>query len=151
MFTPEFLQTWGYIGLFIACFLAATVVPFSSEVVLIAMHQMGFNFWGILVVATLGNYSGLVSTYFVGRLGGNYLIERWIKPDPSKRARVEALYDRWGEPILFFSFLPIIGDLFAVVSGLLHGRLLPFTLWVLAGQFGRYWLVLSGSSLFLNR
>ena len=36
----EFLIEYGYIGVFIASFLAATILPFSSEVVLTGVYWL---------------------------------------------------------------------------------------------------------------
>lgn len=59
----------GYLGLFIASFLAATVVPFSSEVVFSALVFGGLDAWTCVFVATAGNWIGGMSSYYVGRLG----------------------------------------------------------------------------------
>ncbi|MGL4493074.1 MAG: DedA family protein, partial [Tannerellaceae bacterium] len=51
----DFLIEWGYIGVFIAAFLAGTVVPFSSEVVLTGVLLLGAGYWPCMIAATLGN------------------------------------------------------------------------------------------------
>jgi len=65
----------GYFGLFIATFLAATIVPFSSEIVLAGMLAAGFDGFGILAVATVGNTMGGMSSFYLGYLGK----WRWIE------------------------------------------------------------------------
>ena len=51
----EFLIAYGYIGVFIASFLAATILPFSSEVVLTGVLLAGSAYWPCMIAATLGN------------------------------------------------------------------------------------------------
>ena len=64
------LTELGYLGLFIASFLAATVVPFSSEVVFSAMiYLQHLDPWTCVFVATLGNWLGGMTSYYVGLLG----------------------------------------------------------------------------------
>ncbi len=58
----------GYIGLFLTAFLAATIVPFSSEALLLGMEVSGeFEAIGLLAVASLGNTLGAVTNWFLGR------------------------------------------------------------------------------------
>ena len=54
----DWLLDLGYFGLFLGSFIAATVVPFSSDVQLIAMLAVGGNVWLCVGVATLGNWLG---------------------------------------------------------------------------------------------
>ena len=64
----EFLIEYGYIGVFIASFLAATILPFSSEVVLTGVLLAGSAYWPCMVAATLGNFLGGMSCYWLGML-----------------------------------------------------------------------------------
>ena len=50
------LSEWGYAGLFIAAFLAGSILPFSSEVVLGLLLVAGYSTWGCVVSATAGNW-----------------------------------------------------------------------------------------------
>ena len=54
----QLLIEWGLPGMFIAALLAGSVVPFSSEVVLVALVQLGLPPVACLVSATLGNTAG---------------------------------------------------------------------------------------------
>lgn len=78
------LIEWGYIGVFIASFLAATVLPFSSEVVLTGVLFAGADYWQCMVAATLGNFLGGMSCYYLGMLGKVEWIEKYLKLDIKK-------------------------------------------------------------------
>ena len=54
----ESLLDYGYLGLFLGSFLAATVFPFSSDVLLVGMLLAGGNPVVTVVVATAGNWLG---------------------------------------------------------------------------------------------
>jgi len=54
----DFLIDYGYIGVFIASFLAATILPFSSEVVLTGALLGGGGYWSCMIAATAGNFLG---------------------------------------------------------------------------------------------
>jgi membrane protein YqaA with SNARE-associated domain len=65
----ESFVEWGYLGLFISSFLGATIIPFSSEIVFSLLIINGFDIRVSLVVATVGNWLGGLSSYYLGRLG----------------------------------------------------------------------------------
>ena len=64
----EALLDWGYIGLFIGSFVAATIVPFSSDVLLVGILAAGGNVWLSVLVATVGNWAGGLTSYWIGWL-----------------------------------------------------------------------------------
>lgn len=78
----------GYAGLFIASFLAATVVPFSSEVVFSALVFGGLDAWKCVFVATAGNWLGGMTSYYVGRLGKLEWIEKYFRIKKGKTGQV---------------------------------------------------------------
>lgn len=80
----EFLIEYGYIGVFIASFLAATVLPFSSEVVLTGVLLAGAAYWPCMIAATLGNFLGGMTSYWVG----NALIRNGYRPSPVKEGQL---------------------------------------------------------------
>ncbi len=75
----EFLAEWGYVGLFIASFLAATIIPLSSEIVLSILIASNFDFSFSLLIASLGNWLGGISSYGIGRLGDWNFIEKYFR------------------------------------------------------------------------
>ena len=75
----ESLLEYGYIGLFIGAFLAATVFPFSSDVLLVGMLAAGGEPITTVTVATIGNWLGGLTSYWVGWLGKLEWLERWFR------------------------------------------------------------------------
>ena len=131
LFSPE--ATLG--SLFIATFLAATVVPLSSEATLFAVLRLHQDlFWPAIGVATLGNTLGGLSSYAIGRL-----IARGKPLRQVDRVR------RHGAPILIFAWLPLVGDALCVAAGWLKLDWAAVALWQGAGRFARYWLVAHGA------
>ncbi len=66
----------GYLALFVLSFTAATLLPLGSEWLLAALLFKGGDPWLLVTIATLGNLLGAVSTWLVGRYGGEFLIRR---------------------------------------------------------------------------
>ncbi|MFI3259446.1 MAG: VTT domain-containing protein [Rikenellaceae bacterium] len=140
----EWLADWGYLGLFISAVIGASVIPMSSEVVLLALLTRSTTDPVIAITcATLGNWIGGLSCYYVGYLGRWDWMERYFGV---KRKRLEAqrkLVEKWGELVALMSWLPFIGDILAVALGfyrinfkmsaiyLLVGKCLRFIVWTL--------------------
>jgi membrane protein YqaA with SNARE-associated domain len=53
-----FLLNFGYPGLFIASFLASTILPFGSEGIVVLLVSQGFNTMTVVMVASIGNFFG---------------------------------------------------------------------------------------------
>lgn len=151
-FDPQWFVQWGYVGLFVVCFLSSSVVPLAAEVVLLAMQQLGFNVWLLLLVGTLGNLVGKLTTYAIGRYGGSYVLERLFHPGEARMQQAHDLFARWGGPIVFWSFLPVIGDAITFVAGVLKDNPWHFVFWVFIGHWLRFAAVVglfqAGVSLF---
>ena len=135
------------LSLGLAAFLAATVLPFSSEAVLFGVLRMhGDLFWPALAIATVGNTAGGMSTWLMGR----YISGRFIgskKPlTLLERGQLERV-QRWGAPALMFAWLPVVGDALCLASGWLRLDGMQVMVWQIAGRFARYWVVAQGASL----
>ncbi|MEA4935225.1 Inner membrane protein YqaA [bioreactor metagenome] len=136
----------GYLGLFIASFLAATVVPFSSEVVFSALIFGGLDTWTCVFVATAGNWLGGLSCYFVGKLGKIEWIEKYLRIKKEKIEKWLEKIHHYGDWFAFFSFLPGIGDAIAVASGFFRCNFWIVAISMLLGKFVRYvvWMYFHG-------
>ena len=138
------LSSSGYVGLFLVSFFAATLVPLWSEGAVALMAISKFDPAWILLVATAGNSLGALVNYFVGKWGGGFLLSRYFRVEDEARARAERTYGKWGSPILFFAWLPIVGDPLTLVAGVLKVNLVSFIFWVVLGKAFRYWAILGG-------
>lgn len=116
-------------------FLASTVVPVSSEAALFAVLRLDSGIlWPALLTATLGNTAGGLTTYLIGRYGAS-------KKPLAQLERVS----RYGVPLLFFAWLPVVGDGFCLAAGWARLNWAAVALVSAAGRFLRYWLVAQGA------
>lgn len=140
----ESLLDYGYIGLFLGSFLAATVVPFSSDVLVVGMLALGGAAVPTVAVATVGNWLGGLTSYWIGWLGKLEWIERWFRVKHETLQRYKGYVDRWGSWLALLTWVPFIGDLFAIVLGFFKAKFLPSAVWMLVGKGGRFvvWAVL---------
>lgn len=134
----DFAQ-WGYIGLFLAAFLAATILPFASEVVFTAVVlTMGLDPWICVAVATAGNTLGGLTCYWIGHLGKIEWIEKLLHVKKDKLDKWVKILQKRGSWFSFFSFLPGVGDFIAVAAGFLRCKLWVVTLAMFLGKLSRY-------------
>lgn len=137
---------YGYAGLFLAAFLAATILPFSSEVVFSALVFGGLNAWICVLCATFGNWLGGLTCYWLGHLGKIEWIEKWLHVSHDKIERARSWFRRYGDWVAFFSFLPVVGDIIAVAAGFMRCNFWIASTAMLFGKFARYllWMYIHG-------
>ncbi len=137
----------GLWGLFAASFLAATILPLSSEVVLgyLLVHQV--SLYKALTVATGGNVLGALTNYALGRAGARVLLEKVFRLSSEEVNQARQRFKTHGVLCLLLAWVPVIGDPLTVVAGMLKINLWVFLILVTLGKLGRYlvvsWAVLS--------
>lgn len=134
---------FGLAGLFLASFLAATVVPFSSEAVLAAAALGPWPTWELFLVASVGNTLGGMSSYALGHIGDPGRIARWLRTDPSEAVRWQGRIQRYGVWAALLTWLPLVGDVIAIALGLARARALPVAVLMFLGKAARYGVVLA--------
>ena len=133
----------SYLGLFLTAFLAATIVPFSSEALLVAMQVSGgFPVAGLWAAASLGNTLGAVVNWGLGRFCLYWRDRKWFPVKRRELDRASAWFNRYGVWSLLLASVPVIGDPITLAAGVLRARFLPFLLLVAIGKTGRYAVLL---------
>src|SRR5690554_1885300 len=134
----EGFTEYGYWGLFLASFLAATILPLSSEVVFGALIALGMDVWACIAYATAGNAAGGATCYYLGRLGKTEWLEKWFKMKPDKINRTIQWLKGRGAIMGFFGFLPAVGDILLVALGFTRANLTIVMVSMTVGKFARY-------------
>ncbi len=135
----------GYLGLFLASFLAATVVPFGSEALLSGMLATNYDLYWCLGLATLGNWLGGMSSYYIGWLGKTEWMEKYLRIKHDKIVKTQDRIKGKELWISFFCWLPGVGDILAVLLGLLKVNVWNAAIGMLVGKMVRYavWAILT--------
>lgn len=134
----ELLQQWGVLGLFFGSFFAATIVPFSSDVLLVGALVAGCDPTACVVSATVGNWLGGMSSYLIGWLGRWEWLERWFHVRRETLVRQRERVSRWGVWLALFTWLPVVGDIFAIALGFYRVAPLRCALFIFVGKAIRY-------------
>ena len=141
---------YGYWGLFFASFLAATILPFSSEVVFAALIAAGLDLWSLIIFATIGNSLGGVSCYYLGRLGKIEWLKRWFGISEVKINKTINKLQGKGAFMGFFGFLPAVGDAILVALGYMRANATIVLLSMTVGKFARYVIIGLGAGVFYS-
>jgi len=124
----------------LSSFLAATLLPLGSEVVLIALIHQQLNVGLLIAIATLGNVLGSCVNYWLGYWGANkFDSEHYLER-----------FERWGTWSLLLAWVPVIGDPLTVVAGSMKVRFATFVALVTAGKLLRYLVIAYGYTLTLS-
>ena len=126
-----------YLTLFVTAFAAASLLPVSSELLLIGDLKLGYDPLGLWLTASLGNTLGSLLNYQIGKKGEAYLEKRGHL-DSRRIARYVLLFRRWGGWLLLLSWMPIVGDPITLVAGFLHYELKRFMAIVFIAKALRY-------------
>lgn len=134
----QLLIDWGYVGMFLSSILAGSILPFSSEVVMVALVRLGLNPALCVLFATLGNTLGGMTCYYMGRLGRIDWIEKYLKVKREKIDRMQHFLQGKGALMAFFAFLPFVGGVIAVALGFMRSNLAVTTASMFTGKLVRY-------------
>src|SRR5215203_1167742 len=123
-------------GLFVWSFLAATLLPLSSEVPLVVYVRSYEQLALTVLVATAGNYLDSCTTYWLAKRAARALAK---DHDPSRSQKRSAdLLRRFGPPALLLSWVPVIGDALVALAGAMRVPFRAFSFWVAMGKALRY-------------
>lgn len=122
----------GLAAVLVASFIAATLVPLSSEAVLFGYLKLHPEHAALAVaLATLGNTAGGMTTYLIGRL----------VPEKKPDTKALAWLQRYGAPATLFAWLPIVGDALCAAAGWLRVNWLAALCFMAAGRLARYLVI----------
>lgn len=130
----------GYWELFASAFISSTILPGGSEALLAYLVTTGnYRVENLIAVATLGNTLGAMTTWGLGMIAAKTMPAATLLPKEKQKAL--AVVESRGLWILFFSWLPIVGDAFCFVGGWLKLPLVSAFIIILLGKFSRYIVV----------
>jgi len=131
-----------YIFVFLSAIAAATVLPFSSEIVAIAAIETGHTPWIIWFMASLGNTLGSVINWYLGQYLEKFKHRSWFPFNDKQLKRGQGIFNRYGLWSLLFAWVPIIGDALTLAAGVMKIKLWIFTLLVATGKSIRYAIII---------
>lgn len=130
----------GLWGLFTSAFISSTIAPGGSEAVLVYMVVKNlYSIPALLIVATVGNTLGALTTWGLGLLAAKKFPLAHLLS--AKKQHALSIVEKYGVWVLFFSWLPVIGDLLCFAGGWLKLPFITACLIILLGKFARYAMI----------
>jgi membrane protein YqaA with SNARE-associated domain len=131
-----------YLSLFVISFIAATILPFSSELTLAGlMATSSYDNLLLLIVASLGNIFGSVVNWILGFYSRNLSKKKWFLFKDEQIEKSSKWFNKFGRWSLLFAWVPFIGDPLTIVAGLFRVKFLEFLILVSIGKVGRYLVI----------
>ncbi len=147
----QFFVQWGYFGLFLGSFIAGSIVPLSSEAILVVcVGPLKLDPVICLLAALAGNVAGGMTCYWMGHLGNIEWIERWAHVKKEKLEQAERWVEHRGAWMAFFAFIPIIGSAITVALGFLRANPWWVAFFMTIGKTLRYIVVIWGTEALIS-
>lgn len=135
------------IFLFLSSFLAATIFPAQSEIVLVSLNIANNHDKFLLVaIATIGNVLGALVNWFIGYYLIKFRNKKWFPIQKKKIDKYSRFYQKWGMLSLLLAWVPIVGDPLTVIAGIFKTNILLFLILVTIGKLSRYLFII----IFIN-
>lgn len=135
------ISATGYGGVFLLMALESMIAPIPSEAVMpfagFLIAEGTFSLLGVIVASTAGSLFGSLLSYWIGRYGGRYLVDRFGKYvflNHHHLDRTERFFARYGEKTVFISrFIPIVRHLISIPAGVGEMQMRKFLLYTALG------------------
>jgi membrane protein YqaA with SNARE-associated domain len=132
-----------YLSLFGISFLAATILPFSSELSLATLIATSdYDNLLLLTVASFGNILGSLVNWALGSYSRNLTTKKWFPFKETQIERSSKWFGKFGKWSLLFAWVPVVGDPLTLVAGILRVKFIDFIILVAIGKVSRYIFVL---------
>lgn len=139
MAVDALLPVGGELTMLYAGVLAAGVVAGTDVSVLGLQPSSGLESYLVVVLAgTLGSLVGALIGWLIGVRGGHTFLERhgrWVHLPPSRVARAQRWFDRFGPRAVFLGRLtPLVRSFISIPAGVLNSPLRSYTVLTLAAS-----------------
>jgi membrane protein DedA with SNARE-associated domain len=143
----HFLETWGYLAVFVLSFVSSMGLPVGAEVAIIyggvlASGQVPnephhLSLIVVIVVAVVAELAGSLTGYLIGYFGGRALVDRvgkYVLLTHRDLDRAEAWFARRGEPVVLFGrFVPLLRSFVSFAAGLGEMAIVKFVIFTVIG------------------
>lgn len=142
----ELLMQWGYWGMLVSAFIAGSILPFSSEAVLVGLQAAGLQAFPLVIYGSIGNVLGAMLNYGIGRLGRLDWIHNILHVSNEQLEKTGRFMKGRGAWIGFLAFIPVIGDVITIVLGLTRANIPISIISIAIGKVMRYAVIAYGFS-----
>jgi len=132
-----------YLILFSSAFLAATILPFYSEILVVSQYLASPESWFFIwLIASLGNTLGASVNWLLGRYLLRYQHKKWFPFKQNSLHRSQHWFQKYGVWSLLMAWAPIGGDALTFIAGVMRVKFWVFFGLTFVGKSTRYLFVL---------
>ena len=132
----------AYVGLFFSAFLAATLIPAYSELVLVGLVSAGYDPAALWLWASIGNTLGSAVNWLLGRYLLHFQDRKWFPFKTDGLGMSQRWFQKYGVWSLLLAWLPIGGDALTFIAGIMRVRFAIFISLTAVGKATRYAILL---------
>lgn len=134
----DICRDYGYWGMWAISFLSGSILPFTSDVLLLFFLGIGLNPVLLVIVSTIGNTMGGMTCFFMGGMAKKGWLSKFFKVSPEKAEKADVYIQKYGYWAAFFSFLAIVGEAIVILLGNMRVSWWRVLLVMILGKFVRY-------------
>ena len=131
----------GYFGIFIAAFIASTLFPAPSELIILVAFENNYSVYLVIIVATIGNVLGSLTNYYIGYFSSSQKLMSKFNLNTTKIEYWAKKSGKYGYWLGLIAWIPIIGDPLIAIVGFLRVKIIPLTTMIIIGKLSRYIIV----------
>jgi membrane protein YqaA with SNARE-associated domain len=131
----------AYLGVLGWAFLSATWVPLSVDGVFVALVVVEKSWFLPVLVASLGNIAGGITTFWLSGKGGELALAKLSEKNRKWYDKASAIVQKWGALSLVLSPVPFLGDAIVTMGGIMKLPFLPSFCWLTLGKVVRFMLL----------
>jgi membrane protein YqaA with SNARE-associated domain len=124
----------AYLGLFFSAFLAATLVPAYSEIVLVGLVQAGYDPLVLWAWASVGNTLGSAVNWLLGRYLLHFQQRKWFPFKNHSLGVSQRWFQKYGVWSLLLAWMPVGGDALTFIAGIMR---VPFPVFIALTAIGK--------------
>ena len=132
------MSEYGYWGMGVLAFLSGSIVPITSEVLLVFFLSVGLNAVALTLVASFGNTLGGITCFFMGRIVSKEKAVAFFKITPRRMQRADRIIQRYGYWAASISFVPVLGETLLVMLGIMRVSWWRVAIVMAVGKLIRY-------------
>ena len=131
-----------YLTIFSLSFLAATILPFSSEIGLASLLTLDtYNNVLLLIFVSCGNILGSCINWLLGNYSRGFENKKWFPFNKKNLLKASNWFERYGKWSLLLSWVPIVGDPITFIAGTMKTKFKTFILLVSISKISRYLVI----------
>ncbi|HAG53165.1 MAG TPA: hypothetical protein DCL21_05195 [Alphaproteobacteria bacterium] len=128
--------------LFSSAFMAASILPAQSEILLGSLiSKEVYDVYLLIAVASLGNVLGSVLNYGIGKYLMHFQDHKYFPIKKNLLKKAEDYFHKYDSKILLFAWAPVIGDPLTIIAGAFRTKMWVFLVLVTIGKSIRYSII----------